>query len=341
MSPGTGTCWQHDDDLVWIEPQQPLTDRFRVSWASLLLLALLSDHLWFRADAKLLSSSSASAASAAPLPDRVRPVFVNSTRSFTLADAEHLCGNLSVRSRGGSWDTGAHVDESAMHAHLHALHLSFCSSYSLMDLLRSGSSPDRLRCSLHALHERSTCSACVSAFQRYDLHALEKYEDFEQLALKYEPGPYSVRTCMDQCKMAYKWWLCAQFFPDTSPSCGEADPCGHSCLRVQQSCPFILPDNEDLIHGGSPSFICTGLLSDLDVHSRCCDVRWSPAGPPSLGTARRTAPPPCDMQREWLSSSSSRLRLCCPLLVLALLHTVLLFSHNATLRWEEGGANDD
>ncbi|KAJ0062341.1 hypothetical protein NL108_010510, partial [Boleophthalmus pectinirostris] len=57
--------------------------------------------------------------------------------------------------------------------------------------------------------------------------------------------------------MAYKWWLCAQFFPDTSPSCARTVPCGTSCLQVQQSCPFILPDNEDLIHGGSPSFICT------------------------------------------------------------------------------------
>uniref|UniRef100_A0A8C6WVU8 Uncharacterized protein n=1 Tax=Neogobius melanostomus TaxID=47308 RepID=A0A8C6WVU8_9GOBI len=103
-----------------------------------------------------------------------------------------------------------------------------------------------------------TCLACVAAYQRYDLHALEKYEEFEALALKYEPGPYSVRTCMDQCKMAYKWWLCAQFFPRTAPACPDTVPCAQSCLQVQQSCPYILPDNEDLIHGGSPSFICTG-----------------------------------------------------------------------------------
>lgn len=59
-------------------------------------------------------------------------------------------------------------------------------------------------------------------------------------------------------QMAYKPWLCAQFFPTTQQSCQKKVPCHQYCLEVQQSCPFILPDNDDLIHGGSPSFICTG-----------------------------------------------------------------------------------
>ncbi|KAM7365423.1 hypothetical protein PAMP_016349 [Pampus punctatissimus] len=56
---------------------------------------------------------------------------------------------------------------------------------------------------------------------------------------------------------AYKPWLCAQYFPTTQQSCQKKVPCYQYCLEVQQSCPFILPDNDDLIHGGSPSFICT------------------------------------------------------------------------------------
>lgn len=59
-------------------------------------------------------------------------------------------------------------------------------------------------------------------------------------------------------QMAYKPWLCAQFFPTAWRSCKQKVPCHQYCLEVQQSCPFILPDNDDLIHGGSPSFICTG-----------------------------------------------------------------------------------
>lgn len=144
---------------------------------------------------------------------------------------------------------------------------------------------------------------------------------------------------------AYKWWLCAQFFPHTAPSCSHTVPCVQSCLQVQQSCPYILPDNEDLIHGGSPSFICTGLMSDgaLDSEARCCDVRWdppSPSAPPSpLGTVKRTASPSCQQQGAPVSSACPRLKLC-PLLALALLHTVLLISHNATLS-DEGSSNED
>lgn len=65
-------------------------------------------------------------------------------------------------------------------------------------------------------------------------------------------------------QMAYKPWLCAQFFPTSQQSCQKKIPCHQYCLEVQQSCPFILPDNDDLIHGGSPSFICTG-----EKHSPC------------------------------------------------------------------------
>lgn len=45
--------------------------------------------------------------------------------------------------------------------------------------------------------------------------------------------------------------------------CSNRIPCRKYCLEVQQRCPFILPDNDELIYGGSPSFICTGGHFDL------------------------------------------------------------------------------
>lgn len=139
--------------------------------------------------------------------------------------------------------------------------------------------------------------------------------------------------------MVYKPWLCSQYFHTTQIHCGKRIPCGQYCLEVQQRCPFILPDNDDLIHGGSPSFICTGLLEDypsgVDPHAECCDVRWDlKVDNRSWGTLKRTHPP-CQ-HRTSLSSSAacrlcnSRLKLC--LLVLVLLHTVasLTASHNTT-----------
>ncbi|KAI3366063.1 hypothetical protein L3Q82_009890 [Scortum barcoo] len=82
------------------------------------------------------------------------------------------------------------------------LYLSFCNSYSLLDLFYGSTSPDNLNCSLDVLGDGdpARCSLCVQAYQRYDQHAQEKYEDFELLTQKYEPGAYSVRTCMEQCK---------------------------------------------------------------------------------------------------------------------------------------------
>ncbi|KAK7166246.1 hypothetical protein R3I93_006120 [Phoxinus phoxinus] len=48
--------------------------------------------------------------------------------------------------------------------------------------------------------DQNRCSQCVQAYQRYDLHAQEKYEEFEMMADKYETDVYSVRTCMEECK---------------------------------------------------------------------------------------------------------------------------------------------
>ncbi|KAM3857023.1 NALCN channel auxiliary factor 1-like, partial [Diretmus argenteus] len=138
--------------------------------------------------------------------------------------------------------------------------------------------------------------------------------------------------------MAYKPWLCAQYFPTTQQSCKKKVPCHQYCLEVQQSCPFILPDNDDLIHGGSPSFICTGLLGEHPSGSeaKCCDVRWdSNVDNPSGGTLKRTAPP-CRPEGASVTSAatprlcSGRLKIC--LLALVLLHTVIIISasHNST-----------
>lgn len=83
------------------------------------------------------------------------------------------------------------------------LYLSFCNSYSLMDLLYGSLSPDNLNCSLDVIvdGDLNRCSLCVQAYQRYDLHAQEKYEEFEMMADKYETDVYSVRTCMEECKV--------------------------------------------------------------------------------------------------------------------------------------------
>lgn len=248
MTRGAGTCWQQDDDdggggggggfKIWLESsrdnQKPFTDseraqRWRLSLASLLFLTiLLSDHLWFCAEAKLARTRDKFVPSRLLSPQtppahsslRGNPdaIFIgNSTKHMwrletchrsslsknclALADADHLCRGLAD-------------SEGPRAVNMIDLYLSFCNSYSLLDLFYGSKSPDNLNCSLDVLGDGDTtrCSLCVQAYQRYDQHAQEKYEDFELLAQKYEPGAYSVRTCMEQCKVGCRkgeaggWW---------------------------------------------------------------------------------------------------------------------------------------
>ncbi|XP_004082049.1 transmembrane protein FAM155A [Oryzias latipes] len=380
MTRGAWMRRQHDEGLkYWFAPREnekPFTEseraqRWRLSLASLLFITvLLSDHLWFCAEAKLTRTRDKGPGASfaftdmgkypnplrmptSPDPRRLTReedvIFIgNSTKPlwrmetchpdsvskdcFTFTDAQTVC--LALFGAGEEGTQSAYVN-------LSDLYLSFCNSYSLLDLFYGFTSPDLMNCTLDAATGGDVlgCRECVRAYQRLDQLAEETYREFELLVQKYETDAYSVRTCMDECKMVYKPWLCSQYFQTTQMHCSNRIPCGQYCLEVQQRCPFILPDNDDLIHGGSPSFICTGLLEDhpsgVDPDAKCCDVRWDlKADNRSRGTLKRTHPP-CQ-HRTSLSSSAacrlcnSRLKLC--LLVLVLLHTVasLTASHNAT-----------
>uniref|UniRef100_A0A4W5JN95 NALCN channel auxiliary factor 1 n=1 Tax=Hucho hucho TaxID=62062 RepID=A0A4W5JN95_9TELE len=363
MTRGAWMCRKQDDGLkIWFAPREnekPFTEseraqRWRLSLASLLFITvLLSDHLWFCAEAKLTRTRDKRQDKLLAFTDMVEKpdvIFIgNSTKPlwrldtchpdslskdcFTFTDAEPVCLGLSG---GGDGTQSADLN-------LSDLYLSFCNSYSLLDLFNGFTSPDNINCSLDVAEgDTLGCSECVRVYQRFDRQAQEDYRDFELLVEKYETDEYSVRTCMEECKTVYKPWLCSQYFQTTQMHCSKRIPCGQYCLEVQQRCPFILPDNDDLIHGGSPSFICTGLLEEyhggVDADAECCDVRWDfqteADNNHSRGTLKRTHPS-CH-HRTSLSSSAvcrvcnSRLKLC--LLVLVLLHTVasLTASHNAT-----------
>lgn len=234
MTRGAWTCWQQDDGFqIWLEPREnekPFTDseraqRWRLSLASLLFLTiLLSDHLWFCAEAKLTRTRDKfSSTDMGPHPPgHLSPqthlahsslrgnedaIFIgNSTKHFwqidtclrdslskncfAFGDADDLCRGLSDKERTPS-------------VNMSDLYLSFCNSYSLLDLFYGSTSPDKLNCSLDVLSDGdiTRCSLCIQAYQRYDQHAQEKYEDFELMTQKYETDAYSVRTCMEQCKV--------------------------------------------------------------------------------------------------------------------------------------------
>ncbi|KAK9401766.1 putative transmembrane protein [Crotalus adamanteus] len=129
----------------------------------------------------------------------------------------------------------------------------------------------------------------------------------------------------------YKAWLCSQYFEVTQSHCNNTIPCKQYCLEVQTRCPFILPDNDDVIYGGLSSFICTGLYDNYPTNAEpeCCDVRWGLLSDnQSKGTIKTSDSMMCHRTSLTVSSASrlcnSRLKLC--VLVLILLHTVLTVS---------------
>ncbi|KFO72039.1 Transmembrane protein FAM155B, partial [Cuculus canorus] len=169
-----------------------------------------------------------------------------------------------------------------LQAHFRNFNLSFCDTYTIWDLLREMGGPDGLDCSLDTLvlelvAAGDACSTCVQAYQRLDQHAQEKYEEFDLLLEKYlQSEEYSVRSCLTDCKAVYKAWLCSEYFNVTQQQCRQRIPCKQYCLEVQTRCPFVLPDNDELIYGGLPGFICTGLLENQlpDEEAKCCKVQW-------------------------------------------------------------------
>ncbi|ERE91010.1 transmembrane protein [Cricetulus griseus] len=55
----------------------------------------------------------------------------------------------------------------------------------------------------------TTCRQCVEAYQDYDHHAQEKYEEFESVLHKYlQSDEYSVKSCPEDCKLSTEERVC-------------------------------------------------------------------------------------------------------------------------------------
>uniref|UniRef100_A0A8C4RVG5 Transmembrane protein FAM155A n=1 Tax=Erpetoichthys calabaricus TaxID=27687 RepID=A0A8C4RVG5_ERPCA len=259
MTRGAWMCRQQDDGLkIWFAPREnekPFADseraqKWRLSLASLLFFTvLLSDHLWFCAEAKLTRARDKQLLS----KDKNAIFIGNSTKPwwrletchphslskncFTFEDAESVCRSMSE-------------DTIPTSLNLSDFYLSFCNSYSLLDLFSGLPSPDNLNCSLEVATDGnlSECSQCIQAYQLYDQHAQEKYEEFEVMIHKFLLSDgYSVNSCLEDCKVGLltfsSFLLC--FFRPTQESSGfvlGVGSCrrhGNRCLLVADKCGAV------------------------------------------------------------------------------------------------------
>lgn len=331
---------QHDEGLkFWFAPREnekPFTEperaqRWRLSLASLLFITvLLSDHLWFCTEAKLtrtrdkrsdeglaitdmseytnslhLHQTPASPDPYSLLKEKSVIFIGNSTLwrmdtclpdslskdCFTFADADAVCLGLSA---------GGETGTQPAHVNLSDLYLSFCNSYSLLDLFYGFTSVGKLNCTLDVAiqEDQGGCKKCVRAYQSLDHRAQENYREFELLVQKYETDVYSVRTCMEECKVGpttlgpphtnthtqvqSNGWVCSchgnrwAFLPDSESRC-------HKCTALRTvKCVFVYgvsrgrgavvltpcsTDNLQRLHYGDLYLFCFALRATLQFVS--------------------------------------------------------------------------
>ncbi|XP_011821643.1 PREDICTED: transmembrane protein FAM155A [Mandrillus leucophaeus] len=134
------------------------------------------------------------------------PQGASSGQCFTVENADAVCARNWSRGAAGGDGQEVRSKHPTPLWNLSDFYLSFCNSYTLWELFSGLSSPNTLNCSLDVVlkegGEMTTCRQCVEAYQDYDHHAQEKYEEFESVLHKYlQSEEYSVKSCPEDCKV--------------------------------------------------------------------------------------------------------------------------------------------
>ncbi|KAJ1077480.1 hypothetical protein K5549_020741, partial [Capra hircus] len=131
------------------------------------------------------------------------PQGASSGQCFTVESADAVCArnwSRGAAARGDQRQQTRGPPQPTPLWNLSDFYLSFCNSYTLWELFSGLSSPNTLNCSLDVVlkegGEMTTCRQCVEAYQDYDHHAQEKYEEFESVLHKYlQSEEYEVKSC--------------------------------------------------------------------------------------------------------------------------------------------------
>ncbi|XP_074601060.1 calcium-permeable channel component Mid1 [Brevipalpus obovatus] len=124
--------------------------------------------------------------------------------------------------------------------------LSFCDKYTLSNVLSDDS---------WAKLMSNNQSICIETLQ--ELHLIDKLASkivckFNDILSRYQCRGYSRKTDCNQCKKAYKDWVCSLTLPYYLDGF-YIKPCRTFCEKVEQKCPHL---HSALTYAGEPVFIC-------------------------------------------------------------------------------------
>lgn len=140
------------------------------------------------------------------------------------------------------------------------LRLAFCSHHPidsvLAELQQQPPSAGREQAApLPVWHNSTACERDLDRVQDADEMAHRIYCEFEHSLSRYDcHNGYSVKWNCEDCKAAYKNWVCAMFIPFRRDGY-HYPPCRDFCHLVEQQCPYFLPDTK-LQYAGESAFIC-------------------------------------------------------------------------------------
>uniref|UniRef100_A0A6G1SIK3 Transmembrane protein FAM155A n=1 Tax=Aceria tosichella TaxID=561515 RepID=A0A6G1SIK3_9ACAR len=132
---------------------------------------------------------------------------------------------------------------------LNNTYLTYCYRYKLENLF-SYEIQDLI---MHA--DSHICERILDEFIQLD-ETINMFDSlFIKLLSRYNcHNGYSVKWNCDDCKKAYKDWLCATHLPFYMRT-ERIKPCISFCERVEQRCPYLHPITREQ-YGGQPVFIC-------------------------------------------------------------------------------------
>ncbi|CAH1781327.1 unnamed protein product [Owenia fusiformis] len=146
------------------------------------------------------------------------------------------------------------------------LPLPFCTMYNFYSVIGED-------CGLEG--SKDECQRCLGGLLTKDAAAKRDYIAFIDMFTHYDcskKNKYSVKWTCDDCKMAYKHWLCSRHIDSIHINNERYVPCDMDhCERVEEACPYLLPTSDGQ-YAGEPGFLCRDeeiLTSSSNDQQKC------------------------------------------------------------------------